>query len=231
MSLTSEMTRVVQSIATAKAVRHRTLECIRTESLRHLSEADASLRHTAAVTHTQISESLRSLHLATAMLLGAADETIDEYRKHRQQQTRAVRNRLAIGAAALHKSVAAQLGTTLATRRKMATQMRNELAASRKSLHVTVKAMTDHLLADRIDARQIWRKRALSPKTAEKAVVPPQMQTAGPRDVPKHKAKSAEQPAQREAAEREARLRASPPRDAAPSPAAPPAPDAKPEAN
>lgn len=86
MSLTSQISQTIATLASTREARREALGRIRQDSARHLGEAHAARRRSALEQQKRLDEALRSIKLGTAILLGEADERIDRYRKERAQQ-------------------------------------------------------------------------------------------------------------------------------------------------
>jgi len=92
------MSKLVHSLASAGSARRQVLDRIRADTRRYLADARVSRHRTAAAQLLLRSEALRSTRLATALVLGAANEMIDRVRRLRIAQRVASRLTLADGA-------------------------------------------------------------------------------------------------------------------------------------
>lgn len=141
MSLTSEMSAVVHSLVSARSARRQDLERTRSEVWRYLADASASRRQTAAEQAALRSEALRSTRLATAMVLGAANEMVDEFRRQRGPRTIELRRNLADGVKQRRASVSKWLSMEMAVRRKTAVKDRRERAVAHTAMQHDVAAL------------------------------------------------------------------------------------------
>lgn len=176
MSLNREMETTVRSLAIAASARRQVLEHIRAETGRHLTQARTTRHRMTAEQQTLRSEALRSSHLATAMILGKADELVDEYRRQRIARTTELRRTLADGAKRLRARTRKWLSTETALRRKLATQSRRERLADRTVLQKAVDASRKRhreflasLTKDRSAAAGTWRSHSVAVSAATPA--------------------------------------------------------------
>jgi len=141
MSLTSEMSAVVRSLASARSARRQDLGRIRSETWRYLADASTSRHQTAAEQAAVRSEAIRSTRLATAMVLGAANEMVDELSRQRGPRTIELRRNLADGAKQRRAYASKWLSMEAAVRRKTAVKDRRERAVARTAMQHDVAAM------------------------------------------------------------------------------------------
>ena len=179
MSLAGQISDIVASLAETQAARRAALSGIRSDTARHLEEARAAHRRMASAQQHSLSEALRSTRLATAILLGAADEQIDGYRKTRIEQAALLDRALSDGANQLRSSTRNWIGTQSAMRRKQAADDLNQRRRDRDALAGDVRALTElnlsylaALTKDRREAAAIWAGRTGSAATATPAAAP-----------------------------------------------------------
>jgi len=167
MSLSSEMSTVVHSLASAGSARRQALDCIRDDTGRHLADARASRHRTAAAQLALRSEALRSTRLATAIVLGAANKMIGDVRRQRVAQTAELKRTLADGAKRRRVLTRKWLSLESATRRTSAVKNRRERLVYQTALRNDVAAIGKHhraflasLTKDRCAAAEIWHSHA-----------------------------------------------------------------------
>jgi len=167
MSLSSEMSTVVHSLASAGSARRQALDCIRDDTGRHLADARASRHRTAAAQLALRSEALRSTRLAMAMVLGAANKMIDDVRRQRVARTAELKRTLADGAKRRRVLTRKWLSLESATRRTSAVKNRRERLVYQTALRNDVAAIGKHhraflasLTKDRCAAAGIWHSHA-----------------------------------------------------------------------
>jgi hypothetical protein len=141
MSLTSEMSVVVHSLASARSARRQDLERIRSETWRYLADASTSRHQTAVEQAALRSEALRSTRLATAMVLGAANEMVDEFSRQRGPRTIELRRNLADGVKQRRAYASKWLSMETAVRRKTAVKDRRERVVAHTAMQHDVAAM------------------------------------------------------------------------------------------
>ncbi|BBK41297.1 hypothetical protein STVA_13170 [Allostella vacuolata] len=179
MSLAGQISDIVTALAATQAARRAALSGIRSDTARHLDEARSAHRRMASAQQHSLSEALRSTKLATAILLGAADEQIDGYRKARIEQAASLDRELSDGANALRSNTRNWIGTQSAMRRKQAADNLRQRRRDRDALASDVRALTEqnlsHLAAltkDRREAAAIWLRRNGSAVTVILAAAP-----------------------------------------------------------
>lgn len=183
MSLAGQISDTVNALASTRAARREALSGIRRDTARHLSEARTALNRMAAEQQQSLAEALRSTKLATAMLIGAADEQIDGYREERLSRAAALTRELSDGADALRNNTRKWLGAQSATRRKMAADALRRRRRDRTALARDVGALSKQnltflaaLTSDRQKAAAIWAGRNRTAVTpAPRAKAPPPM--------------------------------------------------------
>lgn len=176
MSLAGQISNTVTTLSSARAARREDLGRIRTDAARHLSDARAAQRQMASEQQHRLTESLRSMKLGTAILLGSADERIDGYRKDRAKQTVQLHRALVAGVKTLRSDTRKWMGTQVAMRRKEAAENLRQRRRDRKALSATVHELTARNLAflegltkDRQEASVIWLGRATAAHPAHSA--------------------------------------------------------------
>lgn len=169
MSLTSQISQTIATLASTREARREALGRIRQDSARHLGEALAARRRTASEQQKRLDEALRSIKLGTAILLGEADERIDRYRKERAQQAARLDRALADGFKALRGNTRKWLGAQAAQRTAEAAKALGQRQQDRKALGNAVQELTADNIAflaaltkDRQQASGLWHGRASS---------------------------------------------------------------------
>ncbi|TCT02259.1 hypothetical protein EDC64_114120 [Aquabacter spiritensis] len=169
MSLAGQISDTVTALASTRAARREALSGIRSDTARHLGEARAAHSRMATAQQQSLSEALRSTKLATAILLGAADEQIDGYRKERLKQAAMLRRDLSDGANSLRSKTSKWIGTQSAMRRKQAADDLHQRQRDRDALASDVRALTEQNLSflaaltkDRQEASAIWIGRSVT---------------------------------------------------------------------
>lgn len=169
MSLASEITETVNALAAVRKSRRAALRRIREETAHHLGEARSALRHIAADQQAHLDETVRSVKLATAIVLGAADERIDGFRKTRVRQAAAQARHLAAQVKGLQADTRKWMSTQYAVRQKQSAQDLRRRRVDRIALRNEVRALTSANIAfvklltkDRQAANRIWLSRAVS---------------------------------------------------------------------
>lgn len=221
MSLSSEMSAVVHALASASSARRHALKCIRHDTKRHLADARTNRRRAAAEQQALRSEALRSNRLATAIVLGAADELIDEVHRQRIAQTARLKRTLADGAKQLRTQTRKWLNQEAVARKKSDLKARRERTVYRTALRSEVAVARKHfrgflamLSKDRCGAGAIWqlhaaggngaaaaqRENALAVKQAAEAAAKRDAASAAKREAETAVKREAEAKAKREAA-------------------------------
>lgn len=164
MSLSNDMSMVVHSLQSAGNTRRLALDGIRKETARYLASANVSRRRMVAAQRALRTEALRSTHLATAMILGAANELVDEFHTQRLARTIELKHALSVGAKHLRTQTRKWLHTASALRKRQSAQNRKDRLARRTSLRIEVAAMARRyreflgsLTKDRSAAAGKWR--------------------------------------------------------------------------
>jgi hypothetical protein len=143
------------------------LDCIRDNTGRHLADARTSRHRTAAAQLALRSEALRSTRLATAMVLGAANEMIDEV--HRQRVARATELKRTLADSAKRRRVLTRkwLNVESAARKTSAVKNRRQRLVCQTALHNDVAAMRKKyraflasLTKERCASEGIWYSQA-----------------------------------------------------------------------
>jgi CHASE3 domain sensor protein len=193
MSLAGQISDTVTAIASTHAARREALSGIRSDTARHLSEARASLNRMASAQQQSLSEALRSTKLATAILIGAADEQIDGYRKERLKRAAALNRELTDGANALRSNIRKWISTQSAVRRKHAADDLRKRRRDRATLGRDIRALSQQnlsflgaLTSDRQEASAIWIGRSVGVAAATpraKAAPPAKPEPAKPEPV------------------------------------------------
>lgn len=193
MSLAGQISDTVTALASTQAARREALSGIRSDTARHLSDARASLNRMAAAQRQSLSEALRSTKLATAILIGAADEQIDAYREERLKRAAVLNRDLTDGAKALRRDVRKWISTQSALRRKQAAEHLRKRRRDRAALARDIGALSQQNLSflaaltrDRQEASAIWvgRSVGMAPATVRaKAVAPAKPEPAKPEPV------------------------------------------------
>jgi hypothetical protein len=180
MSLAGQISDTVTALASTRAARREALSGIRRDTARHLSEARTALERMAAAQQESLTEALRSTRLATAILIGAADEQIDGYRKERLKRADALSRELSEGADALRNGTRKWIGTQSAMRRKVAADALRRRRRDRATLARDVGALSKQnlsflaaLTSDRQKASAIWTGRNLRPAAPARAKAAP----------------------------------------------------------
>lgn len=182
MSLTSQISQTIATLASTREARREALGRIRQDSARHLGEAHAARRRSALEQQKRLDEALRSIKLGTAILLGEADERIDRYRKERAQQAARLDRALADDFKALRGNTRKWLGAQAAQRNAEAAKALGQRQQDRKALGNAVQELTADNIAflaaltkDRQQASSLWHGRAPSgtPAKVEPAPVAP----------------------------------------------------------
>ena len=168
MSLSSEMSTVVHSLASASSARRQALDCIRDDTGRHLAAARASRRRTAAAQLALRSEALRSTRLAAAMVLGAANKMIGEVHRQRVARTAELKRTLADSAKRRRVLTRKWLNLESAVQRKSAVTNRRERLVYQTALRNDVatigkyhRAFLASLTKDRSATAGIWHSHAV----------------------------------------------------------------------
>jgi hypothetical protein len=214
MSLDSEMKVVAHSLATAASVRRQALDRIRAETADHLVETRAERNRMAETQRMLRSEALRSTHLATAMVLGKANEMIDEYRRERIAQAEDLKRALSDGAKQLRVRTHKWLGTEAALRMRLAGAGRRERldyrATLRKTMATTSKRHQEFLGSltnDRYLAAGAWRSQSTD-APALMSVAPPDSQDRSARYDAETQATEKREAEAKAVAKREAEVKA-----------------------
>ncbi|MBS1165410.1 MAG: hypothetical protein H6R00_1435 [Proteobacteria bacterium] len=167
MSLAGQISDTVNALAAAREARRQALSQIRAGAARQLKEARAAQRRMAVAQQQHLAEAVRSTKLTTAILIGAADDQIDGYRKVRIQRAARLDKDLRNGMKALHSGTHKWMSTQSAVQRKQAIEARRVRRHARVTLHNDVEALMAQNLAflstltkDRQDASAIWLGRA-----------------------------------------------------------------------
>jgi hypothetical protein len=176
MSLAGQISDTVTALASTHAARREALSSIRSDTARYLREARASLNRMASAQRQSLSEALRSTKLATAILIGAADEQIDGYRKERLKRAAALNRELTEGANALRRNTRKWISTHSAIRGKHAVDDLRSRRRDRAALARDVRALTQQNVAflaalteDRQQASAIWISRRVGAAAASPA--------------------------------------------------------------
>lgn len=163
MSLAAQTSDIVNVLAQTRELRRQALGHIRSETARHLREARSAHRRMAKSQQQQLAEAVRGTKLATAILLGAADEKVDGYRKARLRQAASLDRALADGFKSLRKDTRKWRDTQFALRRRQASEDLRERRRARAALHKDVQSLTARslaflagLTADRQQASATW---------------------------------------------------------------------------
>lgn len=187
MSLAGQISDTVTALASTRAARREALSGIRRDTARHLSEARTALSRMAAEQQQNLAEALRSTKLATAMLIGAADEQIDGYRQERLTRAAALSRELGDGARTLRNTTRKWLGTQSATRRKSGVDALRRRRRDRVALARDVGALSKQnltflaaLASDRRKAAAIWAARNRSAAVVRPKAAPPVAQEMKP---------------------------------------------------
>lgn len=167
MSLAAQTSDIVNALAQTRELRRQALGHIRSETARHLRDARVSHRRMAESQQQQLAEAVRGTKLATAILLGAADEAIDSYRKTRLREAAALDRALSEGFATLRKDTRKWRDAEFALRRRQASEDLRERRRARAALQKDVQSLTAQnlaflgaLTADRQQASAIWQGRS-----------------------------------------------------------------------
>lgn len=163
MSLTHAMTTLTHDLAAAHAARRDALAGIGMSTTKHLKDARQARRAMAAAHSFRITEFKDNLHVNTAMLLGAADDRIEEYGRQRDQLASIRRQRRRDGADAMRRAMGERLRAAADTRQAAAVSWRSERAARRSTLQqragqqkARTRTMMHDLNHDRATAGEIW---------------------------------------------------------------------------